>query len=158
MTKVLFYDLPPYHRVEIEGKVVRIFSDHKKSKGKELAQWFTKDGYLRTKIKSKNTTIHSIVALLTLGERPEDLVINHKDGDKLNNSPDNLEYCTIADNIRHSVKHGMHVSNHPERHGNYKDGRCADLNAYKLAWYHKNKERLKREAKGCYKYRRNKNG
>lgn len=137
--KILFYSIEPHYRMEIEGSTVRIYSDHPRSKGKELSQWHTHDGYLRTKLQGKNRTIHTLVAEVTLGPRPEGLVVNHIDGNKLNNSPDNLEYCTIKENIHHAIKLGLHVAVDPKRSGRYKDGRCADLNSYKLAWYHKNK-------------------
>ena len=150
--KILFYDIAPWYRLEIDGSNVRVYSDHKRSKGKELSQWFTHDGYRRTKLQSKTRTIHSIVAEVAIGPRPQGMVINHKDGNKLNNHPSNLEYCTIAENIAHSIKHGMHVANDPKRNGNYKDGRCKDLNPYKLKWYHLNKNRLKKEKKGAYSY------
>lgn len=150
--KILIYDYPPWYRIEVHGPDVKVFSDHPRSKGKELSQWSTADGYLLTKIKSKSKTIHSLVAEVALGPRPEGLVINHKDANKLNNHPSNLEYCTIAENIQHSIEHGMHVASDPTRMPTYKDGRTlGDKNAYKLAWYHANKERLKREGKGTWR-------
>lgn len=64
-------------------------------------------GYLKTMLKNdegkyKSWYIHTFVALAFLGERPEGLEINHKDGNKENNKPDNLEYITKAENIKHA--------------------------------------------------------
>lgn len=36
-----------------------------------------------------------------------DLTVNHKDGDRLNNRIDNLEWMTRADNIRHAFETGL---------------------------------------------------
>lgn len=36
-----------------------------------------------------------------IGPRPDGLETNHKDGDKSNNRPDNLEYVTKRENCRH---------------------------------------------------------
>ena len=141
--KILVYDIDEMYRLHVfEDGSTEIYSFQPRSKGKKLSQWYTTDGYLRTKLYSKQRSIHTIVAMAALGPRPEGLVVNHKDGIKTNNHPDNLEYVTQYENVQHSIEHGMHVANDPARSGRYKDGRCADINAYKLAWYHRNKERL----------------
>lgn len=157
MSKPLKYNIESWYRLEVypDGSV-KIYSDHCKSKGAELSQWYTKDGYLRTKLQSKSRTVHSIVAEAFYGERPAGLVINHKDGNKLNNHPNNLEYCTINENIQHSIKMGFHVSNDPKRSGRYKDGRAVDVTAYKKMWYQKNRMAILVKMK--VKYQECKNG
>lgn len=52
-------------------------------------------------------TVHALVALTFIGPRPDGKVINHLDGNKLNNRPENLEYCTGAENMRHAAEHGL---------------------------------------------------
>jgi hypothetical protein len=46
--------------------------------------------------------VHELVALGYIGKKPQGLVVNHKDGNTFNNSPENLEYCTIAQNNKHA--------------------------------------------------------
>jgi len=47
--------------------------------------------------------IHRLVALAFLGSPPDpESVVNHRDFDKLNNTPANLEYCSNVDNLKYS--------------------------------------------------------
>lgn len=126
-----------------EGDIIVL--SYKYSKLRELSQWKNAYGYLCVKVNNKIITIHRIVAKCFLGECPKGKQINHIDGDKLNNVPENLEYVTPKENIRHAIKLGLHVAVDPKRSGRYKDGRCRDLNAYKLAWWHQKQEKIKKE-------------
>ena len=67
-----------------------------------LSVSLTKD----SKCRSKN--IHRLLALHFLDGRTEqNKYINHKDGNKLNNSLDNLEWVTIAENNAHAIASGL---------------------------------------------------
>lgn len=63
--------------------------------------------------KRKKRTVHSLVAEAFLGEGDE---VNHKDGNKLNNHVDNLEWCTRAENHRHALETGLFVPPSGEDH------------------------------------------
>lgn len=52
--------------------------------------------------KANLKTVHRIV--ITAFEGPSKLHTNHKDGDKLNNRLDNLEYVTHRENVLHAYK------------------------------------------------------
>lgn len=61
----------------------------------------------------KNEFLHRLLGLvfLDLGRRICGLVINHKDGDPANNDLTNLEWVTIAENVKHSWDQGLCVAN-----------------------------------------------
>lgn len=51
---------------------------------------------------------HILVASAWLGEKPDDMEINHRDGNKANNRVWNLQYVTHSDNCQHAVYIGVH--------------------------------------------------
>lgn len=83
-----------------------------KRNGKLLKPRLKNSGYqfvtLRVDGRRKNVYVHSLVALVFIGERPPKHDVNHKDGNKLNNHAANLEYVTRAENMRHARAHGLH--------------------------------------------------
>jgi hypothetical protein len=61
--------------------------------------------YLSLNTHGKKYYFHRIVAITFLGPPPLALMhVNHKDGDKLNNRRDNLEWTTPKENCLHAVK------------------------------------------------------
>ena len=69
-----------------------------------------KDQYLRTQFDGKTRLIHRAVAK-TFIPNPNNLPeVNHKNGDKSNNSVDNLEWCTRNENLRHAYIHGLRTA------------------------------------------------
>lgn len=65
----------------------------------------TRNGYLMTTLIGYDggkcpVVLHRMVAKYFLGERPDGMTVNHIDGDHWNNRADNLEYTSLADNIR----------------------------------------------------------
>ena len=53
---------------------------------------------------SHNFRVHALVAAAFLGSRPSPAhEVNHKDGNRANNSADNLEWVTRAENERHAI-------------------------------------------------------
>ena len=69
----------------------------------------TEEGYRRVFLGKSNCYVHRLVGIIFI-EKPEhlkdisydDLLINHKDGNKSNNRTDNLEWCTNSENVKHA--------------------------------------------------------
>lgn len=105
--------IPNFSRYEASTKG-RIRSTNYKNSGstKVLKPADGGDGYLKTMLqndngKYKSWGIHKFIAFTYLGERPDGLEINHIDGNKLNNSPSNLEYCTKSENLKHAYANNL---------------------------------------------------
>lgn len=68
-------------------------------------------GYLRVQFRFqgrlRQIRSYRLVAEAFIGPRPRGLQVNHKDGNKSNNTPENLEYVTAAENIRHAFRTGL---------------------------------------------------
>jgi hypothetical protein len=83
------------------------------------------DGYMKTMLQGDNGkyrswTVHLFVCLAFIGHKPKGLEVNHKDGIKINNSPDNLEYCTRSYNLLHAYEHGLELPLRGASNGNSK--------------------------------------
>lgn len=80
-------------------------------KGFLLTPDLTHGGYLRFSLskdkKTKKFSSHRLVAQAFIPNPENKEQVNHKDGNKLNNSIDNLEWCTGSENIRHAYKNGL---------------------------------------------------
>jgi len=80
-------------------------------KGRTLAQHETRWGYMTVWVSKshvgKLVRVHRIVAMAFL-QNPHGLPqVNHIDGNKKNNSSDNLEWMTAGQNISHARKTGL---------------------------------------------------
>lgn len=83
----------------------------------------TKDGYLTygicTNGKNKTTQAHRLVAKYFLDNFSENLVVNHIDFNRKNNRADNLQMCTVKENVNHSSKAGRYT-HYGEKNNNCK--------------------------------------
>ena len=81
-----------------EGEVVMV---------QKLRQYVGAMGYPQYNIRGVTTNTHRILAE-TFIPNPDNLeMVNHKDGNKENNSLDNLEWCSREYNCQHAWAHGL---------------------------------------------------
>jgi phosphoketolase len=90
-----------YYNISNKGRVYSLISN------KILKTWFDGRGYYqRIRLckdgKRKSYDIHRLVASTFVSGYREGLEVNHKDEDKRNNNPENLEWVTHAENMLHS--------------------------------------------------------
>jgi hypothetical protein len=120
MNEVVWKDVPdvPWYQVSNDGRVKSLprtvvkprpnrqpFVMH--VKGGELVTPINK-GYKVVKLGTytKSVGVHQLMMRAFVGH-PNGLVVNHKDGNKLNNTLENLEYVTNSENVLHAHKNGL---------------------------------------------------
>ena len=69
-----------------------------------------KDQYLRTQFDGKSRSVHRTIAEAFIPNPNSLPEVNHKDGNKANNSVENLEWCTRNENLRHAYAHGLRTA------------------------------------------------
>jgi hypothetical protein len=109
----IWQDIPWTHgvyQVSNKGRVRRAvgFNSHNYC---AIAYVRKKRGYSFVRIavdgRQRDFPIHRLVAEAFLGKCPKGLAVNHKDGVKINNTPENLEYVTNAENTKHAWQTGL---------------------------------------------------
>lgn len=76
---------------------------------------FKGQGYLSLHLKNKQFKVHRLVAEAFIPNKENKPQINHKDGNKLNNNSNNLEWCTNSENQKHAWKNGLRVFTKKQR-------------------------------------------
>lgn len=111
-------DFEKYYEVSSLGEVksldrtvgYRIKGTTRRMKGKKMKQKMDKFGYMNVCLCKGNKKffprVHLLVASAFNGERPDGLVCAHLDGNKLNNTPENLQWVTAKENESHKWIHG----------------------------------------------------
>ncbi|MGR3504929.1 MAG: NUMOD4 domain-containing protein [Paracoccaceae bacterium] len=96
------YEVSNFGRVKSFGR-----SDYKWKKPRILRERPSQKGYLRVGIGKKDAYIHRLVAKAFI-DNPQSLpFVNHMDGNRKNNTLNNLEWCTPKENLEHAVKTGL---------------------------------------------------
>lgn len=95
----------------------KVYSDKSKSKGCEIKGWVNNSGYRQVRLYTlpdvygnQDTTdplVHRLVAEAFIPNPEGKPIVNHKDGNKLNNRVENLEWCTASENLSHAYKLGL---------------------------------------------------
>ena len=110
------------YEVSNSGEIRRLAGGPGAQPGRRLRPTINRYGYVQQKVyvghRPKTFTIHVLVALAWHGPRPEGMEINHKNGIKTDNRPENLEYVTMQENKAHGSRLGLLP--HGERNGRAK--------------------------------------
>lgn len=104
---------PKYGDYFLISKCGKVFS---KRTHKFLKQTISKTGYytISTRFGGRNGTshyfkVHRLVAETFIDNVNNKQQVNHIDGNKLNNSVDNLEWVTAKENIQHAINTGLTI-------------------------------------------------
>lgn len=93
------------HSIVTNNGRVRTFSERIMKQGKMTS------GYnfvvLTKNKKSKNYSVHRLVAKTFIENTNDYMDVNHKDGNKQNNCVENLEWCTRSENLKHAIRIGL---------------------------------------------------
>ena len=109
-----------------------------------LSQHMINSGYLSARLRNGKRTVHALVALAFLGDRPQGLVVDHIDHCKTNNRADNLRYITYSENIYRSVRCDLNPNKSSRSRGVY-------LNKKDMLWIARAHSPQGRKYLGCYK-------
>lgn len=83
---------------------------------KYLSPQYDKNGYVKVQMRSTDNKSHrySVHRLVLENFKPvqgmEKLQVNHKDGNKLNNNSNNLEWTTCEENITHAIQNNLRAT------------------------------------------------
>ena len=102
-------DVPqfPGYKADRDGSIISF----KYNKPRKLIQHLGTNGYKSVSMtrfdgEIKRVMVHRIIAMTFHGECPEGMEVRHLDGNRLNNSADNLMYGTRSENRQDSENHG----------------------------------------------------
>lgn len=102
------------YRIEKNGDIFN-------KKGLKLKTYISKFGYERVTLSHNGSKkaffVHRLVAQEYLQNIKNKPCVNHKDGNKLNNNVNNLEWCTYSENSKHAFENGLNKGSYGEIHG-----------------------------------------
>ena len=121
MEKEIWKNIPNYeglYQASINGEIRSLYTNI------ILKQEISKNGYCKVMLcknkKRKLLSVHRLIAMTYLDNYSEDLQVNHIDGNKQNNTINNLEMVTCKENIQHSFKNNLQIAKKGREHPLFK--------------------------------------
>lgn len=116
-----FYEISNLGRIKsLERSIVRKDGKPMTYPSRIKKQHFDKDGYKMTSLTAEGiktkVAVHRLVAIAFIPNPDNYPQVNHKDGNKVNNCVDNLEWCNASQNNYHAYRLGL-ASNKGEKNG-----------------------------------------
>lgn len=109
------YQVSNYGKVRSLDREVFNGSGYYTKKGRILKKTKTTTGYWKVELyksgKRKSKKVHRLVAKTFITRIDGKDLINHKDGNPLNNFVNNLEWCNQSENMNHAYETGLRYSN-----------------------------------------------
>jgi hypothetical protein len=109
-----YYEVSNYGRIRRKSGYVNTgikHNDKKYIEGKILKQHKKNNGYLNVDLSKKNEvktlSVHRLVAIAFCDNTDDKKEVNHKNGNKLDNRAENLEWVTSSENQIHAFKMGL---------------------------------------------------
>lgn len=100
-----------WYEVSDQGRVHRVAARARVRTGGMLAAFTDRKGYRRVQLsqagRRKYIRVHQLVSQAFLDPAPAGYEVNHRDGDKGNNRPSNLEWVTRKANMEHAIRTGL---------------------------------------------------
>lgn len=124
-----YYEISNYGRVRSKERIIwnsrgNGFYQHIKQKILKPYDANNGEGYITVRLykdgKKTSKAVHLLVYMTFVGDIPEGMTINHKDGNKKNPRLDNLELVTYSENIKHAIN-VLHVNTKKPKYTYYVD-------------------------------------
>lgn len=111
-------DIPSWIDVDKHG---RIWTTHQRGPHKQLgprrrADLVINDGYRKTYFHGSPVRAHRVVYAWVYGECPAGLMVLHRNGNPIDNRPENLAMGSAWDNAQDIKRHGSRPDNRGARH------------------------------------------
>lgn len=124
-TVEIWKSIPKYERTHIISnsgivktidRVVYKSGSPQNIKGKTMSVRIDRDGYCKCTLQEnkirKSKSVHRLVAMTFIDNPNNKSCVNHIDGNKKNNTVENLEWCTVKENNQHAFDIGLKENSH----------------------------------------------